>query len=124
MRKKGPKDSAKRWLRMLRRGTRHFEHALGELRDDIETGRGEFTLANIGTSEEELFRLECEHRRSIIREMIRCLRRSCRDRMHIVGAIRYQIKRGGFNLADFDLTEGTLTSLEFGGPIKGHTKAS
>lgn len=112
MKQKSFRAQAMICLRMLRRGTEHFEHVMGDLREYVEKGFGDFSLADLGTNEKELARFELNHRRDVVANLVKILRRGCSEPGHIVRAIRYQIQLSGKDLAFFGLSEERITALE------------
>lgn len=106
-------EDANGWLVLLKTGTGEFGSILNNLRDDIRGG--EFTLAEIGTSEEELCILQVKNCKKNAQKWLNRLRGEDGKKndypWRIADYLRHWIRKGGLSLADIGTSEEELNKL-------------
>jgi len=123
------KDDAYVWLLFLRSGTRYYKKYLAKIRYGAD--KGFFSLANIGTSEQELEKLRIKGCKPRAKEWLHLLEcnamaysrfsqeeinqtgMSVDDRFDfILGYLRKELESGGLSLADIDMDEEELEAMK------------
>ena len=103
-------ELVKTWLELLRKGTEDFELIIGYLREDAK--QEGFSLADIGTSEEELCAFRINGHKALACKWLSRLRAGHNEHpLRIAGYIHWHAKKGGFSLADIGASEEELSRL-------------
>lgn len=107
---KSVSELVKTWLELLRSGTEDFELIIGYLREDAK--HEGFSLADIGTSEEELHNLRVNGHKTIAQKWLGRLRAGHNEHpLRLAGYIHWHAKKGVFSLADIGASEEELSRL-------------
>jgi hypothetical protein len=93
----------------LRRGTSNYGGELRALRQQLTNGG--LTLADIGTSEEELEQLRVLGCKTVATNHLNNLRRGSSSLDYELRGLRQQLTNGGLTLADIGTSEEELESL-------------
>lgn len=106
---KGHRIAAEKWLVFLRRGT-EFESFIDYLKRDCTDGG--FSLADVGTNENELRALRIRCYREKAARRLEYLRRGCSSfTSDFVGYLKRDCAEGGLSLADVGTSEEELARL-------------
>lgn len=104
---------AQEWLNYLRDGTDMYDSFIGHLRKEID--RGNLSLADIGTSEEELEQLRVKGCKVSAQNWLSYLRDGVDAYDFFVGRLRKEVSKGNLSLADIGTSEEELEQLRVKG---------
>ena len=96
------KKEAQDWLVILRRGSQQYD-VIRHVRDHAREGN--FSLADIGTSEDELDDLRVKSLKMAAQSWLVILRRYDTDKYNAIKYIRDFVREGNFSLADIGTSE-------------------
>ncbi len=108
------KKEAQKCLNYLREGTDSYDYFLDCLRREVENGG--FSLADIGTSEEELEELRVKSCKISAQRWLKDLREGTELYSSYHRFLLKRVKAGGFSLADIGTSEEELEELR----VKSH----
>jgi uncharacterized membrane protein len=103
------KKEAQEWLGFLRNGTSEYDPLIGYVRE--EAAKGNLSLADIGTSEEELAQLRVKGCMTAAQEWLGFLRNGASDYDLLIEYVREEATKGNLSLADIGTSEEELASF-------------
>ena len=103
------KTAAVEWLGYLRNGTEMYDSFIGYLHREV--GKGKLSLADIGTSEEELAKLRVKGAKTAAEKWLGYLRKGTDMYESFIGYLHREVGRGKLSLADIGTSEEELAEL-------------
>ena len=100
---------ANQWLNHLRAGTSQYDAFIGYVRE--EARKGNLSLADIGTSEEELEELRVKGCATAANQWLNHLRAGTSQYDAFIGYVREEARKGNLSLADIGTSEEELSSF-------------
>jgi hypothetical protein len=97
------------WLDFLRNGSTQYDLLIEYVRQ--EALKGNFSLADIGTSEEELEELRVKGCMTVAQESLGFLRNGTSQYDLFIEYVRKEARKGNFSLADIGTSEEELASF-------------
>jgi len=103
------RDSAKKWLGFLRAGTDQYDSMIGYVREDVR--KGNLSLADIGTSEEDLEQIRVNCCKITAKKWLDILRRRTTEYDLAISCVLDNARKGNLSLADIGASEKGLEQL-------------
>ena len=104
--------TAAMYLGYLRKGTTQYDSFISYLRREVQNGG--FSLADIGTSEEEIAELRIKGCKTYALHFLALLRNGTTQYDSFISYLRREVQNGGFSLAAIGTSEGELAGV----PVK------
>ncbi len=109
LRVKGCKAAAHMWLDFLRHGASRYDSCICYVRE--EATKGNLSLADIGTNEEELEELRVKGCKTVAYMWLGYLRNGTSQHDSCIHYVREEARKGGFSLADIGTSKEELASF-------------